>query len=230
MQEAFISTCDNIAIIAEDPEDIDVGVRIAYLWVQVLPYEGLIQVNGRRLNLHEGPEHLLAGWPAIVAGRYRQLRELEQGECHRPKLADINTWIRGSRHEFSYTDVKPEAKNADAGKPPVTNNPVHPGLFDQDTWEDLQEARYNLAWRITGHPQGKLSTDPHVLDDQLEEYVYQAEEMGWPRQGKENCYLLWELLTEEQQAALERAPSIRAIRRAGAEGEIGRSPICGSQA
>ena len=98
------------------------------------------------------------------------------------------------------------------------------------TWEELQEARYHLAWRLTGHPQGKLSTDLHVLEAQLTEYIHHTEERGWSRQGKENCYLLWELLTEEQQAALERAPSIRAIRRAGAEGEIGWSPICSSLA
>ena len=117
MQEAYISTCDNIAIIAEDPEDIDVGVRIAYLWVQVLPYEGLIQVNGRRLNLHEGPEHLLAGWPAIVAGRYRQLRELEQGECRQPELADLNTWLGNSKQETDYSGARPRAKNLCAGGP-----------------------------------------------------------------------------------------------------------------
>ena len=227
MREAYISTCDNIAIIAEDPEDIDAGMRIAYMWVQVTPYAGLIRVNGGELNLNKGPEHILAGWPAIVAGRYRQLRELEQGEYHLNELADINTWISGGKYESSYTEVETEGRNTYAGKPQVSNNLVDPGLFNIETWEALQEERPSLAWRITGHPRGKLSTDPHTLESQLEAYVREAEEMGWPRQGKENCYLLWELLSEEHQAALKHTPSIQAIRRAGVEGEIGQSLICG---
>ena len=68
MQEAYTSVCDDIAIIAEDPGEKDVGTRLAYLHKQALPYEELIQVNGRKLNLLEGPAHIRAGWPAIVAG------------------------------------------------------------------------------------------------------------------------------------------------------------------
>ena len=167
MLEAYISTCDTIA---EDPEDIDAGMRIAYMWVQVTPYAGLIRVDGDELNLNRGPKHILAGWPAIVAGRYRQLCDLEQGEYHLHELADINTWISGGKYEPSYAEVEADWGDTYAGEQQILSNPVDPGLFNAGTWRALQEARPSLAGEITGHPSGKLSTNFCTLERQLEAY------------------------------------------------------------
>ena len=51
--------------------------------------------------------------------------------------------------------------------------------------------------------------------------------MGWPLQGKESCYLFWELLSEEHQAALQHTPSIQALRYEDFEEEIGQSATRG---
>ena len=45
LREAYTSTCINIAAIAWDPEDIDAGMRIGYLWAQVINFVHLIQVD-----------------------------------------------------------------------------------------------------------------------------------------------------------------------------------------
>ena len=212
MKEAYNSTCDTIAAIAEDPEDIDAGMRIGYMWVQVTPYAGLIRVDGEELNLNKGPKHILAGWPAIVAGRYRQLRDLEQGEYHLHELADINTWIGGGKYEPSYAELEADWGDTYAGEQQILSNPVDPGLFDAGTWRALQEARSILARRITGHPSGELSTNMRTLERQLEAYKREIPKMGWSLQGKESCYLFWKLLSEEHQAALQHTPSIQAMR------------------
>ena len=127
MKEAYTSTCANIAAIAEDPESIDASMRTGYMWVQVTGFSGLIRVDGEELNLDKGPKHILAGWPAIVAGRYWQLRDLEEGEYHLHELADINTWIGGSRYEPSYAEMEAGWGDAYAGEQQILSNLVDPG-------------------------------------------------------------------------------------------------------
>ena len=51
--------------------------------------------------------------------------------------------------------------------------------------------------------------------------------MGWPLQAKESCYLFWELLSEEHQAALQHTPSIQALRYEDFKEEIGQSATRG---
>ena len=95
MQEAYDSTRNTIADIASDPEDLNVGMRLGYLWAQVIEFTPFILVDGEEVDLERGPRHLLAAWPAIVAGRYRQMREVETGEgpLYKRRLADINAWV-----------------------------------------------------------------------------------------------------------------------------------------
>ena len=55
MLEAYVATCDNIAATAEYPEDIDAGMRIAYMKEQATPYADHILVDGHHLDLARGP-------------------------------------------------------------------------------------------------------------------------------------------------------------------------------
>ena len=55
MLEAYVATCDNIAATAERPEDIDAGMRIAYMKEQATPYADHILVDGHHLDLARGP-------------------------------------------------------------------------------------------------------------------------------------------------------------------------------
>ena len=95
MQEAYESTRTTIADIASDPEDINAGMRIGYLWAQVIEFTPFVLVDGDEVDLDRGPKHILAAWPAIVAGRYRQTRDVETGEgpLYKRRLANINAWI-----------------------------------------------------------------------------------------------------------------------------------------
>ena len=95
MQEAYESTRTTIADIASDPEDINAGMRISYLWAQVIEFTPFVLVDGDEVDLDRGPKHILAAWPAIVAGRYRQTRDVETGEgpLYKRRLANINAWI-----------------------------------------------------------------------------------------------------------------------------------------
>ena len=223
MLEAYVSTCDNIAATAENSEDIDAGMRIVYMEEQATPYAGLIQVDGNDLNLARGPRHIQAGWPAIVAGRYQQLREIELGNSPLNELADLNSWINDGKYEPSYAETEAEWGETYEGEPQVLSNPVSTESFDADTWRTLQKAITSLAKDLTSHPSFKLSTNFRTLERQLEAYEREIPEFGWPAQGKESCYVLWELLSEEHQAALRYTPSIQALRHENFQGDIGHS-------
>ena len=43
------------------------------MWVQVEGFASRIMVDGEKFNPEKGAKHILAGFAAIVAGRYRQL-------------------------------------------------------------------------------------------------------------------------------------------------------------
>ena len=51
MQEAYESTRTTIADIASDPEDIYVGMRLGYLWAQVIEFTPFILVDGEEVDL-----------------------------------------------------------------------------------------------------------------------------------------------------------------------------------
>ena len=130
LREAYTSTCVNIAAIAKGPGTIDAGMRIGYLWAQVIDFIDLIQVDREELDLDLGPKHIRARWPAIVAGRYQQLRDREAGEHYRHKLANSNAWIGGGGYKPSHAEIEAGWGNPYEGEQQVLSNPVDPGLFN----------------------------------------------------------------------------------------------------
>ena len=177
-----------------------------------MPYADHIQVDGHHLDLARGQRHIQAGWPAIVAGRYQQLREIELGNYPLNEWADLDSWINDGKYEPSYAETEAEWGEAYEGELQVLSNPVNTESFDADTWRTLQETITSLAKDLTSHPSFKLSTNFQTLERQLEAYEREIPDYGWPAQGRESCYILWELLSEEHQAALQYTPSIQALR------------------
>ena len=107
------------------------------------------------------------------------------------------------------------------------DNPVNPGLFDLPAWRTIREARSLLGVKITGHPDRHLDTDPQTLAEQLDMYKREIVKLGWPLNGKESCYLLWELLAETHWETLQYTPGIQAMRHGRVGGEPGWSPTQG---
>ena len=58
LREAYTSIHINIAAIAQDPDDIDAGMRIGYLWAQVIDFTPFVQVDREELDLDLGPKHI----------------------------------------------------------------------------------------------------------------------------------------------------------------------------
>ena len=165
MREAYTSVRNDIAIIAADPRERDVRTRLVYLHNQASPYEELVQVRGQELNLLKGPTHVRAGWPAIVAGRYQQLYNLEQGGPHQSE------WGRSATRHASEGGASEIRQVNRTSKTEETGNPVPARMFDRNTWAEMQDTRRYLAWRLTRQPQGRLSCNEDTLNTQLHEYA-----------------------------------------------------------
>ena len=80
MRQAYEEAIQNIRDVQPAPETKAAGILLGQMWVQANGFASLIQVDGEAFDPTKGAANILAGLPAIVAGRYRQLRQREEGE------------------------------------------------------------------------------------------------------------------------------------------------------
>ena len=94
MREAYSNTCEKVNEIAKAPETREAGMILGHMWVQAEGFASRIQVDGEKFNPENGPKHILAGFAAIVAGRYRQLQDKE-GAKGMNEVAELNARFGG---------------------------------------------------------------------------------------------------------------------------------------
>merc|ERR1711978_113217 len=95
MREVYDETIKNIRDIQPDPETKEAGILLGQMWVQADGFANLIKVNGVTFDPDKGAAHILAGLPAIVAGRSRQRRQREEGERGMRTLAIMEEKFKG---------------------------------------------------------------------------------------------------------------------------------------
>ena len=71
MREAYSNMCDKIDKVAKAPMTRASGVILGHMWVQAEGFASRIIMDGENFNPEKGAKHILAGFAAIVAGRYR---------------------------------------------------------------------------------------------------------------------------------------------------------------
>ena len=180
--------------IAEKPMD---PVSMAHLAVIGNLTKGLVRglnVKGEPFDPCKGPEHLVAGFPAMVAGQYRINRQESESQAHvaqfnylgkvfvreedRPSAHEIES-ARETAHELAYN------------RPP---NPVDRAVFNDDDFKDFNKNFPKVAKATTNSESGKMSTDPAKFGQQLDEFADAIERQGWTLWGKQACRALWDLL------------------------------------
>ena len=165
MRKVYDETIKNIRDIQPDPETKEAGILLGQMWVQADGFANLIQVDGETFDPAKGAAHILAGLPAIVAGRYRQLRQREEGERGMRALADMEAKFGGLsiRPTNEEIDLCREHRLEVEERSP--DNPVDPKLFSEPRWKAVQKARSIIAEKVTKSKDGTLSLDPSVMDD-----------------------------------------------------------------
>ena len=88
MRKAYNDTVKNIQEVIKKPQAWNSYRLLGQMGVQATGFVSKLKVNGDPFDPEARPQHLVAGLPAIVAGRYRQLRETEEGEQGMTEFVD----------------------------------------------------------------------------------------------------------------------------------------------
>ena len=141
MRWAYDETIKSIADIQKDPQSQEAGILLGQMWVQADGFSNLITVNGEKFKPAKGAAHILAGLPAIIAGRYRQRRQHEEGERGMRTLALMEEKFQGLhvRPTCEEIDLVREHKLEVEERSP--DNPVSRDLFPDPEWKSVQKGR-----------------------------------------------------------------------------------------
>ena len=90
-----------------------------------------IKVGGADFDPDQGADHVLAGLPAIIAGRYRQIRERKEGEIGMDALADLEAKFEEQAFRPSHEEIDMCWDHALEVEERSPDNPVNPKLFTE---------------------------------------------------------------------------------------------------
>ena len=202
MRKAYDDTMQDLATVAAAPQTPTANIILGRMGVHATGFASCLRIDGEEFNPHAGPKHLLAALPAIVAGRYRQIRDCEEGERGMRELAAAEAKFRktGVRMTLEELELCRDHKLEVLERSP--DNPVDPRLFTKVEWETMQKARPQVAETVTQCSHGQLSLDPKVAHEQLNKFAREMVRRGWHKQGKHSCRILWGMLTDEHRAVL----------------------------
>ena len=201
MRQAYDATIEDIETIKRNPDSRPAGMIIGKIIMQANGFASDITVGGASFDPDQGAAHIVAGMPAIVAGRYRQIRDLEDGHAGMQALANLNSkFAEELRPTHDELDMCRDHQMQVGERSP--DNPVNPKLFNDATWKVLQKVRPGIAERVTKEKSGTLSMDPTTMEAQLLAFEKEIIEMGWAVQGKESCRIIWGMLHPDQRAVL----------------------------
>ena len=213
MREAYNSTLDSIRNIQKGPDSRATGMVLGQMWVQANGFASRIKVGGADFDPDQGADHVLAGLPAIIAGRYWQIREREEGEIGMDALADLEAKFEEQAFRPSHEEIDMCWDHALEVEERSPDNPVNPKLFTESRWKALQKAGLVVAEKVTKERNGQLSMDPATMEAQLLAFEKEIIELGWAVQGKESCRILWGMLTPEHRSVLQHTNCFLALKK-----------------
>ena len=157
---AYNEMLAKVISIAEKPTD---PASIAQLAVIETLTAGLVKgltVKGEPFNPCKGPDHLVAGFPAMVAGKYRLNRQENESESHVNQFNYLGKVFEREKKRPSACEIKSARKAARElayARPP---NPVNRDVFSDDDFKNMNKNFARVAKATTGAEGGKMSMDP----------------------------------------------------------------------
>ena len=135
MRQAYSNTCDKID---KAPATREALLILGHMWVQAEGFASRIIVDGERFNPEKGAKHILAGFAAIVAGHYRQLRDREEGTKGMNEVAELNTRFGGKEFCPTNEEIDLCCDHALEVEQRSPANPVNPSLFTDARWKAME--------------------------------------------------------------------------------------------
>ena len=194
---AYESVRDKIEKIIANPAHSNSFFILGALDAMGMGFASNLRINGEAWQASKGPLHLYKGFTALVAGRYRQLKEEQEGEIGLAEVEAVEA-------RFSVDQLRPSIREIEASRDlyneyahSIAINPVGKKCFPPEDWKMFLKARDPLAERITGKKDGKLNGgDPDKLEAQIRRFAHEAVALGWSLSGPETARMFWDLLPE----------------------------------
>ena len=193
LTKAHQDICEKLGVVALDPKSPSSMVIFGAFNVLATGFVDNLVIDGKPFAADAGPKHILAGFTALVAGRYRQERETEEGKVGMEEVAKMESrfgkdGLRPTPREVSMClDHREELEK----KRP--RNPTSHEVFAD--WKAFTKARDSLIEKATGKKGGLLDdSSPKIWYKQIETLELEVEGQGWDLQGPEICRVLWDIL------------------------------------
>ena len=168
MQAAYQSARAKIEKVIAAPKTADSYFVLGALDAMGTGFAARTQVDRVDWHAGKGPKHLHAGFTAIVAGRYRQLKEVEEGKVGLAEVAEVDA-------RFGEDQLRPSPREIEASRDlyaelqhSIPSNPTDKSCFKDEDWKIFLKAHDPLTERLTGQKGGKLAQeDPEKLEAQI---------------------------------------------------------------
>ena len=209
---AYESVRDKIEKVIANPADTNSFFILGALDAMGKGFASNLRINGEAWQASKGPLHLYRGFTALVAGRYRQLREEQEGKIGLEEVEAVEA-------RFTVDELRPSIREIEASRHihneyehSIAANPVQRKCFSAEDWKLFLKARDSMAEKITGKRDGKLVVgDPVKLESQIRRFAQEAVALGWSLSGPETARMFWDLLPEPWQLNLKNSSSYRAL-------------------
>ena len=167
--KAYQDICAKLDIIAQDPKGSHAMAVFGAFNVLAAGFADNLVIDNQPFSSSTSPKHVFVGFAALVAGRYRQERETEEGKAGLAEVDKIESrfgkdGIRPTPREVSMClDHRAELAQK---RPP---NPVGSGAFGEDRWKPFIKVRDAVIEKATGKRGGLLDhTNPTRWYEQIE--------------------------------------------------------------
>merc|ERR1712102_253728 len=212
LTRAHQDICEKVGVIVLDPKSPSALTIFGAFNVLATGFADNLVIDDKPFAADAGPKHILAGFTALVAGRYRQEREMEEGKVGMEEIAKLESRYgrdgpRPTPREISMaTDHKEQLEQ----KRP--RNPTSCDVFAEGRWKTFSKIRDSLIEKVSGKKGGHLNdSDPRIWYKQIEVLEMEIEGLGWDLQGPEICRALWDLLPLDWRVVLKETKAYKAL-------------------
>ena len=212
LTRAHQDICEKLGVVALDPKSPSAMAIFGAFNVLATGFVDNLVIDGKPFAADAGPKHILAGFTALVAGRYRQERETEEGKVGMEEVAKMESrfgkdGLRPTPREVSIClDHRAELEK----KRP--RNPVGSNAFADGRWKPFIKVRDSLIEKATGKRGGLLDdSSPKIWYKQIETLEMEIEGQGWDLQGPEICRILWDILPVHWRTVLKETKAYKSL-------------------
>merc|ERR1712102_112356 len=212
LTRAHQDICEKVGVIVLDPKSPSAMTIFGAFNVLATGFADNLVIDGKPFAADDGPKHILAGFTALVAGRYRQEREMEEGKVGMEEVAKMESRYGRDGLRPTPREVSMAIDHKEQLEKKRPRNPTSSDAFAEGRWKTFSKVRDSLIEKVSGKKGGLLNDyDPRIWYKQIEVLEMEIEGLGWDLQGPEICRALWDLTPLDWRIVLKETKAYKAL-------------------